>query len=103
ATSVEAGGDDAGSAVADAGTDGSDASDGSFLIAAACTPGSSLCTDASAYAATVCPVDCSNVGAPHCRALYPSAPVAAADLTAGGPAPTTIAAGVTIFNTNDGS
>ena len=127
-------GGDTGSGLPDAGGNGAEAGDdstagddtgipsddgglpndgGPVFIPSPCTSGSTMCTDAGAYAVcndagegyavTTCGAGCATTGSPHCQALVPSAPVSNEDLTAAGVMSITIASGTAIFNTNDGS
>jgi hypothetical protein len=94
--------------------DGGAPNDGApVFVPSPCAPGSTMCTDAAAYAVcadagqgyavTTCMAGCSTSGGAHCQVLQPSPPVSTADLTTAGVMSITIASGTAIFNTNDGS
>jgi hypothetical protein len=86
---------------------------GPVFVPSPCAPGSTVCTDAAAYAVcadagqgyavTTCMAGCSTSGGAHCQTLQPSPPVSTDDLTTAGVMSLTIASGTAIFNTNDGS
>ncbi len=103
-------GDDTGTPPVDGGLPGDG---GPVFVASPCTPGSTMCTDAAAYAVcadagqgyavSACGAGCSTTGGAHCQVLVPSPPVSMDDLTIAGVMSITIASGTAIFNTNDGS
>jgi hypothetical protein len=104
-TPRDAGADDADDI--EAGDAGADASpSGCQAGSSICSTGSTLavCNEAgTAYAGQTCSVGCSSANGAHCLVLYPSPPIATADLTVPNVQAVAIGPGMTIFNTNDGS